>query len=321
MIEFKNVTKRYGNHVAIDDVSFNIKEGEFFILIGPSGCGKTTTLKMINRLIPLSEGYIYFNNKPISDYPVYEMRWDIGYVLQQIALFPHMTIKENITQVPQMKKWKDKDIDARVDELLKMVGLEPETYKNRMPDELSGGQRQRVGVVRALAADPPVIIMDEPFSALDPISREKLQDDLIELQTKIKKTIVFVTHDIQEAMKLGDRICLLNDGHVEQIDTPLGFQQQPQSEFVKQFMGNHLNRHKSKVQLKELIIDRPLDEVSVMNNYPEISNQQYLEDIYQTLIANEAVIVVDEHSQQKNLLKREDVFEYLSVTKEGNDNA
>ena len=147
---------------------------------------KTTTLKMINRLIPLSEGYIYFNNKPISDYPVYEMRWDIGYVLQQIALFPHMTIKENIAQVPQMKKWKDKDIDARVDELLEMVGLEPETYKNRLPEELSGGQRQRVGVVRALAADPPVIIMDEPFSALDPISREKLQDDLIDLQTKIK---------------------------------------------------------------------------------------------------------------------------------------
>lgn len=321
MIEFKNVTKRYGNHVAVDDVSFNIKEGEFFVLIGPSGCGKTTTLKMINRLIPLSEGYIYFNNKPISDYPVYEMRWDIGYVLQQIALFPHMTIKENIAQVPQMKKWKDKDIDARVDELLKMVGLEPETYKNRMPDELSGGQRQRVGVVRALAADPPVIIMDEPFSALDPISREKLQDDLIDLQTKIKKTIVFVTHDIQEAMKLGDRICLLNDGHVEQIDTPLGFQQQPQSDFVKQFMGNHLNQHKSRVQLKELSINRPLDEVSVMNNYPEISNQQYLEDIYQTLIANEAVIVVDEQSQQKNLLKREDVFEYLAVTKEGNDNA
>lgn len=321
MIEFKNVTKRYGNHVAVDDVSFNIKEGEFFVLIGPSGCGKTTTLKMINRLIPLSEGYIYFNNKPISDYPVYEMRWDIGYVLQQISLFPHMTIKENIAQVPQMKKWKDKDIDARVDELLKMVGLEPETYKNRMPDELSGGQRQRVGVVRALAADPPVIIMDEPFSALDPISREKLQDDLIDLQTKIKKTIVFVTHDIQEAMKLGDRICLLNDGHVEQIDTPLGFQQQPQSDFVKQFMGNHLNQHKSRVQLKELSINRPLDEVSVMNNYPEISNQQYLEDIYQTLIANEAVIVVDEQSQQKNLLKREDVFEYLAVTKEGNDNA
>ena len=146
--------------------------------------------KMINRLIPLSEGYIYFKDKPVSDYPVYEMRWDIGYVLQQIALFPHMTIKENIAQVPQMKKWKDKDIHRRVDELLDMVRLDPNTYRDRKPDELSGGQRQRVGVVRALAADPPVILMDEPFSALDPISREKLQDDLLELQTKIKKTII-----------------------------------------------------------------------------------------------------------------------------------
>ena len=212
MIEFKNVVKRYGDKTAVDNLSFNIDEGEFFVLIGPSGCGKTTTLKMINRLISLTEGYIYFKDKPISDYPVYEMRWDIGYVLQQIALFPHLTIKENIAQVPQMKKWKEADIDKRIDELMDMVGLEPEVYKDRKPDELSGGQQQRVGVVRALAADPPVILMDEPYSALDPISREKLQDDLIELQQKIKKTIIFVTHDIQEAMKLGDRICLLDKG-------------------------------------------------------------------------------------------------------------
>ena len=214
---------------------------------------------MINRLIPLSEGYIYFKDKPISDYPVYEMRWDIGYVLQQIALFPHMTIKENIAQVPQMKKWKDKDIDQRVDELLEMVGLEPEKYRDRKPDELSGGQRQRVGVVRALV-DPPVILMDEPFSALDPISREKLQDDLIELQTKIKKTIVFVTHDIQEAMKLGDRICLLNNGHVEQIDTPQAFRNQPKNKFVEEFMGSHLEQDKESLQLKDLNITSPLTE-------------------------------------------------------------
>lgn len=155
MIKFKNVTKRYGDKVAVDDVSFEIKEGEIFVLIGPSGCGKTTTLKMINRLIPLSEGYIYFKDRPISDYPVYEMRWDIGYVLQQIALFPHMSIKENIAQVPQMKKWTDGEIDERVDELLTMVGLEPDQYKDRVPAELSGGQQQRIGVIRALAADPP----------------------------------------------------------------------------------------------------------------------------------------------------------------------
>ncbi|MCQ9278524.1 ABC transporter ATP-binding protein [Staphylococcus borealis] len=312
MIEFKNVTKRYGNNVAVDNVSFKINEGEFFVLIGPSGCGKTTTLKMINRLIPLSEGYIYFKDKPISDYPVYEMRWDIGYVLQQIALFPHMTIKENIAQVPQMKKWKDKDIDRRVDELLTMVGLEPEKYRDRKPDELSGGQRQRVGVIRALAADPPVILMDEPFSALDPISREKLQDDLITLQTQIKKTIVFVTHDIQEAMKLGDRICLLNNGRVEQIDTPQAFRDQPKNAFVEEFMGSHLEQNQETLQLKDLKITTPFIETETQHDYPIINSDVQLRSIYSKLAQHEAVIVNDTSTSTQSLLKREDVFKFLS---------
>lgn len=312
MIEFKNVTKRYGDNVAVDNVSFKINEGEFFVLIGPSGCGKTTTLKMINRLIPLSEGYIYFKDKPISDYPVYEMRWDIGYVLQQIALFPHMTIKENIAQVPQMKKWKDKDIDRRVDELLTMVGLEPEKYRDRKPDELSGGQRQRVGVIRALAADPPVILMDEPFSALDPISREKLQDDLITLQTQIKKTIVFVTHDIQEAMKLGDRICLLNNGRVEQIDTPQAFRDQPKNAFVEEFMGSHLDQNQETLQLKDLKITTPLTETETQYDYPIINSDVQLRSIYSKLAQHEAVIVNDASTSTQSLLKREDVFKFLS---------
>ncbi|MBO1200741.1 ABC transporter ATP-binding protein [Staphylococcus simiae] len=319
MIKFKNVTKRYNNNVAVDNVSFDINEGEFFVLIGPSGCGKTTTLKMINRLIDLSEGYIYFNNKPISDYPVYEMRWDIGYVLQQIALFPHMTIKENIAQVPQMKKWKDKEIDQRVNELLDMVGLEPEKYKNRKPDELSGGQRQRVGVIRALAADPPVILMDEPFSALDPISREKLQDDLLNLQQKIKKTIVFVTHDIQEAMKLGDKICLLNEGRIEQIDTPDGFKDHPQSDFVKQFMGSHLTNDSQtdidKKYIKELNIYRPINEAQYQSDLPKVNDNQVVEELYQLLSQHEAVIVSNNNGHEY-VITRQDIFEYLSQHKE-----
>lgn len=319
MIKFKNVTKRYNQHVAVDNISFNINEGEFFVLIGPSGCGKTTTLKMINRLIDLSEGYIYFNNKPISDYPVYEMRWDIGYVLQQIALFPHMTIKENIAQVPQMKKWKDKDIDQRVDELLDMVGLEPEKYKNRKPEELSGGQRQRVGVIRALAADPPVILMDEPFSALDPISREKLQDDLLNLQQKIKKTIIFVTHDIQEAMKLGDKICLLNEGRIEQIDTPEGFKDHPQSEFVKQFMGSHLTddseKSLEKKLIKDLNIKRPINEEQYQSNLPKVNDNQLVEELYQLLSQDEVVIVSNDEGYEY-IITRQDVFKYLSRDKE-----
>lgn len=323
MIKFKNVTKRYGKHVAVDNISFDINEGEFFILIGPSGCGKTTTLKMINRLIDLTEGYIYFKDKPISDYPVYEMRWDIGYVLQQIALFPHMTIKENIAQVPQMKKWNEKDIDQRVDELLNMVGLEPEKYKHRKPEELSGGQRQRVGVVRALAADPPVILMDEPFSALDPISREKLQEDLLDLQTKIKKTIIFVTHDIHEAMKLGDRICLLNEGHIEQIDTPEGFRNHPKNDFVKQFMGSYANPTNNNqfnhMTIKDLNMSRPVDETAVQSGYPVIDENQSVSELYQHLSHHDGVIINNEYSSQY-LIKREDVFHYLSQTKEASVN-
>ncbi|WP_145474080.1 ABC transporter ATP-binding protein [Staphylococcus pettenkoferi] len=317
MIEFQNVSKRYGNKVAVDDVSFNIDEGEFFVLIGPSGCGKTTTLKMINRLIPLSEGYIYFNNQPISDYPVYEMRWDIGYVLQQIALFPHMTVKENIAQVPQMKKWKEKDIDARVDELLEMVNMDPEQYKMRKPDELSGGQRQRIGVVRALAADPPVILMDEPVSALDPISREKLQEDLLDLQSKIKKTIVFVTHDIHEAMKLGDRICLLNDGHIEQIGTPQSFIDAPKNDFVRQFMGDQIKQTEW-VKLGDIVTSENVSDAhnNHFGSYPTFDSAQRVDEVYQALANHEAVIVNDQKNDQQALLTREAVFDYLSHSQE-----
>ncbi|MDW8573691.1 ABC transporter ATP-binding protein [Staphylococcus shinii] len=319
MIEFKNVVKRYGDKIAVDDISFNIGEGEFFVLIGPSGCGKTTTLKMINRLISLSEGYIYFKDKPISDYQIYEMRWDIGYVLQQIALFPHMTIKENIAQVPQMKKWQDGDIDQRIDELMDMVGLEPEIYKERKPDELSGGQQQRVGVIRALAADPPVILMDEPYSALDPISREKLQDDLIELQQKIKKTIIFVTHDIQEAMKMGDRICLLNEGRIEQIDTPEGFVTNPKNDFVKQFMGDKLKRSINELKLSELIDQLPIQEGEMKEDYPIVDSNLYVKDVYTALIDSEAVIINNPATSTQRVLKRQDIFQILSEHKGGHD--
>ncbi|MBR3381382.1 MAG: ATP-binding cassette domain-containing protein, partial [Bacillus sp. (in: Bacteria)] len=204
MIEFKNVSMQFSDdRYAVQSVDLEIQKGEFFVLIGPSGSGKTTTLKMINRLISSTEGEIYIKGRTISDYDIYELRWDIGYVLQQIALFPHMTIEENIAVVPELKQWKRTETNQRVDELMFMVGLEPTTYRHRKPAELSGGQQQRVGVARALAADPEIVLMDEPFSALDPLTREKLQDDLLELQRRIQKTIVFVTHDMQEAMKLG----------------------------------------------------------------------------------------------------------------------
>ncbi|WP_020008524.1 ABC transporter ATP-binding protein [Salinicoccus albus] len=317
MIEFKNVTKKYGDKVAVDEVSFNIEEGEIFVLIGPSGCGKTTTLKMINRLIHLTTGYIYFKDRPISEYPVYEMRWDIGYVLQQIALFPHMTIKENIAQVPLMKKWEEAQIDERIDELLTMVGMEPEQFRDRRPDEISGGQQQRVGVARALAADPPVILMDEPFSALDPISREKLQDDLIDLQKQINKTIVFVTHDIQEALKLGDRICLLKEGHVEQIGTPQEFLGAPQNDFVKNFIGDAGAGGFQHITVGDVAKTHPFSTSENISGYPTVSSKASINDAFQYLSESDGIIVKED--DKRKVLKNKDVFKYLADSKESDE--
>ncbi|MDM5188514.1 ABC transporter ATP-binding protein [Bacillus sp. DX4.1] len=239
MIRFEHVSKKYDDGTkAVDSLHLEIKKGEFFVLIGPSGCGKTTTMKMINRLIETTEGSISIDGKDIKDYNIHELRWDIGYVLQQIALFPHMTIAENIAVVPEMRKWDKEKIRKRVDELLDMVGLEPKVYRDRMPDELSGGQKQRVGVVRALAANPKIVLMDEPFSALDPLSREQLQQDIVKLQKKIQKTIVFVTHDMQEALSLGDRICMMRQGKIVQLDTPEAILHNPENDFVEEFIGN-----------------------------------------------------------------------------------
>ncbi|MCE4955877.1 ABC transporter ATP-binding protein [Macrococcoides caseolyticum] len=303
MIRFENVTKQYGESIAVDNISLEIKEGEFFVIIGPSGSGKTTTLKMINRLIPLSQGYIYFKGKPVSDYKIDEMRWDIGYVLQQIALFPHMRIKENISQVPLMKQWNKAKIDAQADRLLNMVGLPAEDFKHRYPDELSGGQQQRVGVVRALMADPPVILMDEPFSALDPLSREKLQDDLIQLQSEIHKTIIFVTHDISEALKLGDRICLMNKGRIEQIGTPESFINQPNNEFVKSFMGDAINHTLYARNLMDYTLNVPYTTTVEANATLHI--------VYDALSKHEHIAVC-EAGQKIGVISRDKVFARLS---------
>lgn len=243
MIRFEEVSKSYdGVHLAVNSINLRIERGEFLVLVGPSGCGKTTTLKMINRLNSLTNGTIWLDDKRISDYPIHELRWQIGYVLQQIALFPHMTIEENIAIVPELIGWKKKRIQERVTELLEMVGLDPSIYRHRKPSELSGGQQQRVGVIRALAADPDILLMDEPFSALDPISRMKLQDDMLELQQNIQKTIVFVTHDLQEAFKLGDRVCIMNEGKIEQVASPQEILTDPATPFVQEFTASAIAR-------------------------------------------------------------------------------
>ncbi|WP_077299904.1 ABC transporter ATP-binding protein [Virgibacillus pantothenticus] len=238
MIEFNRVHKTYQDGTeAVKDISFCVQKGEFVTLIGPSGCGKTTTIKMVNRLMEPTSGDIYIKGENITAFPVDQLRWNIGYVLQEIALFPHMTIEENIAVVPELKKWKRQKIRKQTADLLEMVGLDPATYKKKLPRELSGGQQQRIGVIRALAGDPDIILMDEPFSALDPISRQQLQADIQALQQEVKKTILFVTHDIKEAMALGDRVCLMNDGEIVQLDTPENLARYPETSFVKEFIG------------------------------------------------------------------------------------
>ncbi|KMM36211.1 ABC transporter ATP-binding protein [Guptibacillus hwajinpoensis] len=239
MITFEHISKKFPDGTeALKDINLHIEKGELLTLIGPSGCGKTTTMKMINRLIEPSGGQIHIDGKPISEQNPVELRRNIGYVIQQIGLLPHMTIAENIALIPNLKKWDKNKTEKRIDELLNLVGLEPSTFRSRYPLELSGGQQQRVGVIRALAAEPPIILMDEPFSALDPISREQLQDELVKLQKEIQKTIVFVTHDMDEAMKIADRIAIMKDGEILQLDTPDRLLRHPKNEFVRNFIGD-----------------------------------------------------------------------------------
>jgi osmoprotectant transport system ATP-binding protein len=238
VIRLEHVTKRYGDgEAAVDDLSLEVAEGELCVLVGPSGCGKTTTMRMINRLIEPTSGRIFLDDEDVLQLDPVQHRRRIGYVIQQIGLFPHMTIADNVATVPRLLGWKPARTSARVDELLELVGL-PGSYRDRYPHQLSGGQRQRVGVARALGADPAVLLMDEPFGAIDPITRERLQDEFLRLQAEVRKTIVFVTHDIEEAVKLGDRIAILRQGGVlAQHDTPANILANPASEFVADFVG------------------------------------------------------------------------------------
>lgn len=256
MIRFENISKTYGHgHNVVGDMNLNIRQGEILVLIGPSGCGKTTTMKMINRLVEPTAGKIFINDEDISKLDPVELRRNIGYVIQHVGLLPHMTIAENVALVPKLKKWEKSTYMNRVRELLDMVNLDPALYANRYPNELSGGQQQRIGVIRAMAADPPVILMDEPFSALDPISREQLQDELVRLQETISKTIIFVTHDIDEAIKIANRICIMKDGKIVQVDTPERILRHPANEFVKDFIGaNRLQKTAALPTIQEIMV-------------------------------------------------------------------
>ncbi len=239
MIRLESVAKRYPDGtMAVNELSLDVFPGELAALVGPSGCGKTTTMRMINRLVEPSSGRIYVDGRDVSTVDAVELRRSIGYVIQQVGLFPHQTVRKNVATVPSLSGWDKKRIRTRVDEMLALVGLDPEIYGERYPQQLSGGQRQRVGVARALAVDPPVLLMDEPFGAVDPIERDRLQEEMLRLLATVNKTVVFVTHDIDEAVRLGDRIAVMRQGgYLEQYASPVEILARPASEFVADFVG------------------------------------------------------------------------------------
>jgi osmoprotectant transport system ATP-binding protein len=240
MLRLEQVSKRYADGtVAVHELSLDIGRGEIACLVGPSGCGKTTTMKMINRLVEPSGGRILLDGEDVLQVDPQQLRRRIGYVIQQVGLFPHLTVAANVATVPSLLGWDKARSATRTTELLELVGLDPAVHGRRYPHELSGGQRQRVGVARALAADPPVLLMDEPFGAVDPIARDRLQAEFLRLQGQVRKTVVFVTHDMDEAVRLGDRIAVLREGgYLEQYDTPAVVLGSPASEFVADFVGN-----------------------------------------------------------------------------------
>ena len=319
MIEFFNVNKVYPNgNVGIRNMNLTINDGECTVFIGPSGSGKTTALKMINRLENTSSGEIRIFDKNILDYRINELRWDMGYVLQQVALFPHMNVEENISVVPELKKWKKGKINSRTDELLDMVGLNPKEYRKRRPSELSGGEAQRIGIVRALAADPKFILMDEPFSALDPVTRTGLQNDIKKLQEKIHKTVVFVTHDIDEAFFLGDKICIIKVGELGQCGAREDLTDNPVNNFGKEFISlgiksphertikNIVNRgffEKIPLEHQNTAYD-PEDTTVTLNISDNINN------LFRILEQKEYVVITDE-SKRKVIIRRSHIFSYL----------
>lgn len=299
MIRLENVTKKFpGMSIpAVKDLNLEVKKGDVCILVGPSGCGKTTTMKMINRIYEPTDGSIYIDGKDALKMDPIKLRLDIGYVIQEIGLFPHMTIEENVATVPMEKKWPKEKIKKRVDEMLTLVGLDPKEYAHRYPSALSGGQRQRVGVARAMASDPPIMLMDEPFGAVDPITRARLQNEFLRIQERVGKTIVFVTHDIDEAIKMGDAIAVMREGQLIQHATPGDLLSAPANEFVENLVG----RNRSIKRLHLIRIREILDEVGRAEPATE---DMSVDDIKKRIDESDirSVMVVDKNNKLKGII-------------------
>ena len=318
MIEFREVSKTYpGTDTSVvNNLSFEVLDGEVCVLVGPSGCGKTTTMRMINRLIEPTDGEILIDGKPNTSMSGTQLRRKIGYAIQQIGLFPHRTIADNIATVPNLVGWDKSRIKDRVNELLELVGLDPDDYRDRYPAELSGGQQQRVGVARALAADPPIMLMDEPFGAVDPITRERLQDEFLNIQKDIKKTIVFVTHDIDEAIKMGDKIAILKQGGVlAQYDSPENILSNPNSEFVSSFVGgDRVLKRLSLTRVGEMDLE-PAN--GGTDELPHISDRLNVKDALSELIGAGQSKAVVEKDGEKRVLTFSDIESLMNRVSNG----
>jgi osmoprotectant transport system ATP-binding protein len=259
MIDFKNICKTIDGKPILKNINISINKGELVVIIGPSGCGKTTTLKMINKLIKPTSGTIFIDGKNIEFEDDIKLRRNMGYVIQQTGLLPHLTVEKNISLIPSLEKITEEKIKQKVYELLKLVELNPEEYAHKYPHELSGGQQQKVGIARAFAMNPEIILMDEPFSALDPITRNQLQNEVFNIQQRLKKTVIFVTHDMDEALKLGDRICIMKDGEIIQFNTPEQILRNPANEFVKEFIGkDKIWNQPELIKVKDIMIKDPV---------------------------------------------------------------
>lgn len=318
MIRFERVTKIYSNQAspAVRDLSLTVPEGSICVLIGPSGSGKTTVLKMVNRLIEPTSGTIWVMGENVLEVDPVQLRRGIGYVIQQVGLFLHLTIFENIATVPRLLRWDEARIARRVDELLTLVGMDPAEYRHRYPRQLSGGQAQRVGVARALAADPPVMLMDEPFGAIDPITREHLQDEFLKIQRQIRKTILFVTHDIGEAIRLGDHLCILRDGQVVQFGTPAEILARPAEDFVAAFVGGARTLKRLDLMRVETVMQRagdgqgpPPRGVQAVSLPPHVRSGASLTEALSVMLEENVtdLMVTDEHGEAVGRLTLDDI--------------